>query len=895
LTAVTASPGHRALSDPEARTPWHAREITDVLDDLGASAGGLSASEAGARTSQWGLNRLPEPRRRSLFHIIAGQLASPFILLLGAAAVVSLAIGDLVDTIFIIAVVAINTIIGTTQEAGAEKNTAALRRSVATSSRVMRDSAIVRVDAVQLVPGDIVLVEAGDRVPADLRLLSSTEVQVDESSLTGESLPEDKDVDGVLPEETPLGDRINMAWAGTLVRTGHARGVVVATGLETEIGRIARALDEPAADPPLVRRLRDFTRSLGIATLVLVGLIVAAQLMASAPLGPTIMLAVALAISVVPEGLPVAVTVALSVATARMAKRGVIVRNLPAVEGLGACTVIATDKTGTLTINRLSARRIWLPDHGAVAVSTDGDFDTEAAGSDIHKLSLSATLANEATFGPLASAAVATGDTLDIALLVLAAQAKVEIEELRRLAPRIEDLPFSAERRFAASLNRHGNDYQVHVKGAPEVILPLCRGCEQSEILNEVERMAADGYRVLAIASRSLANSHPYDLSTELSGLTLLGLVGFIDPLRSEATDAVARCQEAGIAVKMITGDHPTTALAIARQLGLACSAADVVTGEHLRRAAGGSVDDRERIAGASVFARVEPAQKVQIVEMLKAGGHFVAMTGDGVNDAPALRQADIGVAMGKDGTDVARDAADLVITDDNFASIVAGVEEGRAAFDNIRKVVYLLVSTGLAEAVMFLLAVATGVPLPLTAVQLLWLNLVTNGGQDVALAFEKPSPDLLRRAPRSPTDPIFDRSLVIRTVTSGLYIGVVGYATFTWAVHQGLSESEARNLVLLLLVLFENVQALAARTETRSILEVPFHDNWPLVAAVAGTIALQAAAPFIPGLAQLLEVSAVSPAIWTALAIIAASLLLVNEWLRLVRRSTGFGRPQAG
>ena len=652
-----------------------------------------------------------------------------------------------------------------------------------------------------LVPGDIVLLEAGDRVPADLRLLRSANLQADEASLTGESLPVDKAAREVLPDGTPLADRLNMLHAGSTVQRGRCEALVVATGRATELGRIAQALEAPASVPPLARRLDRFSRNLGVISLVLVGAIVALRLIAGAPLRETFFIAIALAVSIIPEGLPVAVTVALSIASRRMARRNVIVRQLPAVEGLGSCTVIATDKTGTLTVNQLTAKRVWLPGHGTVLVGGEG-YDLsgdlalasgplhEAAQEDFRSLGHSAALCNDASFDPKLGRASASGDTVDLAFLVLAAKASLDVVGLSRRTPRVAEIPFDAGRKYAASLNRHEGEHRLHVKGAAEVIVPLCTNIEGAEVLKTAEEMAAGGYRVLAVATRRIAGAASEDwenLEGQIEELTFLGLVGFIDPLRPEAKQAVADCHRAGVAVKMITGDHPATALAIARELGIAESLDDVVTGHELSSLRNHDGAAQTRIARATVFARVEPTQKVQIVNGLRASGHIVAMTGDGVNDAPALQQADLGVAMGRDGTDVARDAADLVLTDDNFASVVAGIEEGRAAYANIRKVIYLLISTGAAEVVLFLLSVISGLPVPLNAVQLLWLNLVTNGGQDVALAFEKREPGLLERPPRRPDEPIFDRLMIRQSMVSGVYTGVRRLRILRLGVKQGL------------------------------------------------------------------------------------------------------------
>lgn len=870
---------------------WHALDLDEVVHRLDTTSGGLGSEEAGTRLEQFGANALRPPTRRSLIGIIVGQLRSPLIYLLLAAGMVSAVMGDGADAAFIFLILLINSAIGATQEARADANTVALRRTLRTGARVRRGGEIAAVDGSDLVPGDVVLLEAGDRVPADLRLIRSMELQVDESSLTGESMLVAKDELVSLPPETPLADRLNQLFAGTLVRVGKCEGFVVATGESTQIGRIADTLSGPATEPPLTKRLNSFTKGLGLVALLLVAAIVAPRLLAAAGLEDVLLIAVALAVSIIPEGLPVAVTVALSIATRRMAKRNVIVRHLPAVEGLGACTVIATDKTGTLTINELTAERVWIPGHGTTDPGSGrlrhGPVGGTGAGYhvELQKLGRSATLCNDAWLDT-ATGTGANGDTVDIALLVLAAKSAVEVEELRSSAPRLDEVPFSAERRYAVTLNRHDEGHFMHVKGAPEVIVPLCAGIDHLAVLREVDAMAGDGYRVLAVATKPVTFVALGELEKELGDLTLLGLVGFIDPLRPEARQAVADCHRAGVEVKMITGDHPGTALAIARQLGLAAHGHEVVTGTDLMQA-GTDPAALARIAAARVFARIEPSQKVQIVDGLRAAGQIVAMTGDGVNDAPALFRADIGVSMGRDGTDVARDASDLVLTDDNFASIVAGIEEGRAAYANIRKVIYLLVSTGAAEAVIFFLSVATGLPLPLGAAQLLWLNLVTNGGQDVALAFEKPEPDLLDKPPRRPAEPLLDGLLIRQTAISGLYMGVVAFAMFAWALAQGVPEAEARSLLLFLMVLFENVHAFNVRSENRSTFRIPLSDNWPLIAAVAAAQGVHIAAPYIPLLRDVLEVQPVSPIMWAVLAGIALSLLLVMEadkWLR--RRS---------
>jgi calcium-translocating P-type ATPase len=823
------------------------------------------------------------------------------IYLLLIAAVVSAFTGKLSDAAFICAVLVINTAIGTWQEARAESSARALRDTTRAAANVRRCGETARMDSARLVPGDIVLLEAGDRVPADIRLIESSGLRVDESLLTGESDFVDKVTVDDLSADTVLAERINCLFAATTVRQGRAVGVVFATGGQTEVGIVAADLDKPQPEPPVMQRLKRFTRVLGLATIGVVLVFIAVRLAGGGELRETVLVAVALTISVIPEGLPVAITVALAVAARRMAKRHVIVRKLPAVEGLGACTVIATDKTGTLTVNQLTARQLWLPEHGIIQVSgeglrAEGTFDhsqatdIDHAGHAVRRLARTGALTNEASFRPVSG--VASGDSVDVALLVLAAKAAVEHVEVRNRAPRIADIPFEPERRYSASLNLHDDGHRLHVKGAPEVLLPLCNGDVARDAAAAVEQMAAEGYRVVALAHRAISDLDGAPLHTHIRDLQLLGLVGFIDPLRPEAADAVRACQGAGVAVKMITGDHATTALAIARQLGIAGETSEVVLGVEIT-AAGDDPAALKRLASAAVFARVEPSQKAGIVRALRNAGHFVAMTGDGVNDAPALQQADIGIAMGQSGTDVAREAADLVLGDDNFASIVAGVEEGRAAYDNIRKVIYLLVATGFAEAIIFLLAVSMGLPLPLGAVQLLWLNLITNGGQDVALAFEAPEDSLLSRRPRPPTESLFDRQMTVQVLISGLYIGVVSFAVFAVALRMGASEPEARNIMLFLLVLFENAHVFNVRSETRSTMAIPLRRNWYLLVAVLAAQLLQFAAPFIPGLSHILGVQPLPLTTWLVLAILALTVLPFMEAFKALNRSFDAGQSK--
>ena len=879
---------------------WHAVTVAEAFDRLGAGANGLDEGEAAARRAIFGPNSLPAGRRPGLAIVYLRQFKSPLIYLLLAAAGVSLAIGELTDAVFIFVVLQVNAIIGASQEWKAASSAAALDTLVQKLAVVRRNGPRRQIDAVDLVPGDLVELGAGALAPADIRLITERDLQVDESLLTGESLPVEKDATALLAADTVLGDRLTLLHAGTVVLAGRATGLVARTGLHTEIGRIAQALaavEQPR--PPLLERLDIFSRRVGYAMVGAILLLGAIQLMRGADLAQVFFVAVALAVAAIPEGMPVAITVALAIGTGRMARRNVIVRALPAVEGLGACTMVASDKTGTLTVNQLTARRLWLPGQGMLEVGGEGyrpvgDITRDGAAPDdaalraARELGLSGALCNEASLHFAGEGDVRHfGDTVDVAFLALAGKMGVDAAVLGERFPEAFAIPYEPHRRFAASFNREDADIVAHVKGAAETILPMCSGIDLSSVLGEAERMAAGGYRVLAVARGNIDVAAPEDAAGALRGLELLGLVGLIDPLRPEAAAAVGACRAAGVEVVMVTGDHPATALAIARELGIVEAAGVVVTGAQIQNFAKDPAGLMELVVRARVFARVEPIQKLLLVQALQRAGHFVAVTGDGVNDAPALGAANIGVSMGKDGTDVARGASDLILADDNFASIVGGIEEGRIAYDNVRKVIYLLVTTGVGELVLFALAIAFGLPLPIFAVQLLWLNLVTNGIQDVALAFEKGEPGVLLRKPRPPAQQLFDRRMVEQVMLMGAWMGAASFATFWYLLDSGMAEADARNLVLLLMVLFENVQAFNARSERRSAFRMPFGANPFLIAAIIGAQAIHIGAMYMPGLSGVLDLAPIGLDAWLMVAAVALTLLGVAEIYKRLRPVT--------
>ncbi|MCM8817114.1 MAG: HAD-IC family P-type ATPase, partial [Candidatus Omnitrophica bacterium] len=739
---------------------WHSLQVIRIFSELDTSKEGLSQAEVQRRLAVFGKNKLPEGKKVSIFQLILRQLINPFIYILVIAAIVSIAIGDSKDAIFIFLVILINTAVGTFQEYNAEKNISSLKKLILVKSRVRRDGKELEIMAEDLVPGDIVLLESGMKVPADIRLFEASGLEIDESLLTGESVPVKKNTD-VLPENTIVAERSNMVFAGSTVMKGRAAGVVVETGINTQIGEISKDVSESiSAKPPLILRMEKFTKQVAIVILglcILLGIILKIQGMDVVSI---FFFAVALSVSAIPEGLPVALTVVLSIAANRMVKRNVLVRKLASVESLGSCTVIASDKTGTLTINEQTAKVIKLPDGSEYLIEGQG-YNGEGAVYDsyekkilyVQKQELKeivtiSVLSNEGTLTKKDGKWTYHGDNMDVALLGMCYKLGANPEKLmgeKKLAGKI---PYESERKFSAAFYENNGSIFVGVKGATETILDFCsfmlfggkhEPIDKNKILKDMEYLARQGYRVLAFAGGEIKNFQPGEIPEKytISNLTFFGLVGFIDPLRPEAKLSVDECRKAGIKVIMITGDHPETAATIGRELGIIDNnnPNPVVTGWMLEKAGSYRSPEFENLVlSSSVFARVTPTQKLGIVDVLIRNGEFVAVTGDGVNDAPALKRANIGVAMGS-GTDVAKEVASMIVVDDNFSSIVAGVEEGRYAYDNVRKVIYLLISTGAAEIFLFLISVIARLPLPLLPVQLLWLNLVTNGIQHIGLA----------------------------------------------------------------------------------------------------------------------------------------------------------------
>ncbi|WDZ81516.1 HAD-IC family P-type ATPase (plasmid) [Ensifer adhaerens] len=860
---------------------------------------GLTGDEAHSRLAKCGSNTLPEPRAGTVVETFVRQFRSPLIYILLAAVLVSLLMGDVKDAFFIAVVLVANAIVGTIQEHSAGQAASALRKLEQPKANVVRDGQLVELDARLIVPGDLVALESGGRVPADMRLTAVDGLFCDESLLTGESAP-------VAKSPTPVsvtGDeqRRYMAYAGTLVTRGRARGIVDATGKNSEIGRIASDIGmAPLARSPLLIRLEGFSKLIALVVATVVVLLILVGVARDLPATDLFMMAVGLAVSAIPEGLPIAISVALAISMRRMARKHVIVRRMPAVEALGSCTVIATDKTGTLTLNELTVTDIRLPDGTDLFCDTHADIESchirgkdaspDQARDRAAALLRAASLPNEGSLVRGEDGWTSVGDTVDVALLAAAHKAGLPRESIEDDYPLIARIPYEPEIKYAASFHRHGDAVRIFVKGAAESLTAMSDRMEingraitidRDRLVRQKEEMAARGLRVLAFAEGETMIEDDGGCGRHLLvDLVFLGLVGMRDPIRPEVPEAIRDCHAAGVQVIMLTGDDPKTAAAIAADAGLDFTIDQVVTGEEVSRAEAQGQASLDALARRGrIYARIAPSQKLALALALSRNGHFVAVTGDGVNDAPALKHAHIGAAMGRKGTDVAKESADIIITDDNFASIVSAIKEGRVAYANIRKVIFMLVSTGSAELVLFLFAATLALPMPLLPVQLLWLNLVTNGIQDVALASEGPEGDELSRAPRRPNEPIFDRVMIRSLCQTTLVMGGGGIAMFYLALRRGYSESDARNMLLLLLVLFENFQTFASRSERKSILALGMFGNPLLVFCIAAALGLHITAMYVPLLSDTLQVSAMKPAEWAMLLVATSSVLFIMEF----------------
>ena len=869
---------------------------------LSSSEGGLSEQEAVSRLSRYGLNALADEQHISVFKVALHQFTSPLIYLLLIAALITFLLGEYIDTGVILAVVVINAIIGFTQELKAEESVRSLKKLVVAKARVIRDGHEKEINAAELVPGDLVLLASGVRVPADLRLVQVNELRIDEAMLTGESVPADKTVDTIAAEHLVPADQLNMAFMGTAVVNGRASGLVVATGRTTMLGSIAsevRQIGQVRA--PIQDTIDRFARTVGLLVISTSSLLFVVGLLMGNSAKEMFLTAVAAAVGAIPEGLPIVVTIALAVGVSRMARQNAIVRRLPAVETLGSTTVICSDKTGTLTKNEMTVTRLFDGEHDYELTGSGYDPQGEllchgaphSTGEPLRRLLQIGLLCNESDLYERDGLWRVDGDPTEAALIASAMKGGLQPEAEREALPRSAMIPFESERAWMATLHQQGTGGLIFVKGAPERLLALCDldMTEQEALLERAEAYAAEGMRVLALAWKVFegdAGQHlaPQDLE---QGLIFAGLQAMIDPPRPEAIEAIKGCKRAGAKVVMITGDHRVTALAIARELGIADQSSAVLTGSMLE-----TMDDNElyrQVGQVSVYARVSPQHKLRITRQLVRRGEIVAMTGDGVNDAPALKAAHIGIAMGVTGTDVAREASDMVLADDNFASIFRAVKEGRIVFDNLRKVVFFLIPTGVADLFSIVVAVLLGLPLPFIPAQILWINLVTNGMQDVALAFEPAEKGVLNRPPRPANEGIFSSLLVQRTILVGLVITAAVIYTFTQALRSGATLEQARTVAVTTMVFSQFFQAWNSRSETESVFGLNPLSNPILFYSMIAAFFAQLAVLYVPALQWVFRTVPLSAAEWQQIVAVSCSVLIVVELDKWLRRSIAKAR----
>jgi len=890
---------------------WHVPAPEEVLERLGSKKQGLTPDEAARRLAEHGPNELQETKPISPLAIFLGQFKSLIVWILITAGIVAGALGEVVDAIAILAIVALNGVIGFYQEFKAEKSIAALRKMTAPQARVRRDGKSLTVPATQLVAGDVLELEAGDLVAADARLLEATSLRCVESALTGESESVNKAVVTLDDPELPLGDRENMVFKGTSVATGQGAAVIVATGMKTELGRIAGLIQEAGvgARTPLQEKLESFGRVLVWASLGIVALLFALGLARGMPLLEMFMTAVSLAVAAVPEGLPAVVTIALALGVLRMSRRRALVRKLPSVETLGSTNVICTDKTGTLTVGDMTVRELFVAGQ-SFEVTGEGYgphgeilFEGSATGAEhtepLLELATSLLACNNAELVLEDGTWKVIGDPTEGAMLVAGHKAGGKRDEIERDLPKHNEIPFDSDRKRRTVIRRMQEGHlRAFVNGAPDVLLSRCAKIytedgvrpmtddDRRAIEEQNERMAGLALRVLGSAYRDLPHGmKAHEISEDMEHeLVFVGLAGMYDPPRPEAKRAVARCRDAGIRVVMITGDHPHTALAIARELGIATAEDGVVSGAELNKFSDDEL--RQRAPHTAVYARVTAEHKLRIIRAWKANDAVVAMTGDGVNDAPALKGADIGIAMGIKGTEVTKQASDMVITDDNFASIVAAVEQGRGVYDNIRKTLQFLLAGNAAELLLMMVCIVIGLPAPLLPIHLLWINLVTDGLPALCLATDPIDPDVMRRRPRPRAKRITDRAFLIRLALAGTVTAVVCFAVFFWALRHGTVES-ARSMAFTALVFCELLKSFSFRSETKPLWRISFLSNLQLPLVVVASFALQLLLHHVEFLSRLLKT--VTPAWNERWALLALGFvpLLVLEAAKALRSSS--------
>lgn len=842
---------------------WYSLTEKELFESLSTSKEGLTAKECQKRQIKYGKNILPKKKKESIIKIFIKELLNPIELLLLVAVIASFLAGESIEAIAIISIVLVDVLMGTIQENKANNTAEALSKLVTVKNKVLRDGEEKIIDSAELVIGDFVFLESGDKISADLRIIESHNFTVDESILTGESLAVTKMDKTLTAKKLAVSEQENMLFSGTSVVTGRAKAIVVATALNTELGQIANTINNTKeTKSPLTIRVEELSKQISM-LIIIVALLVTILLVSKGgmTLNEIFLSVVALAVSAMPEGLPLALTMALTIASNHMAKHKVVAKTLHSVESLGSCTVIASDKTGTLTVNQQTAKKIMLPNGFTYEVTGVGyEENGEILGESISyakDLAFLGAINNEASI----TEHDRFGDSIDIAFLVLGKKLKIKTNSTEIM----DSIPYESENKYSAVFYEKNGETYCTIKGSLEKVLSFCnksnlvRKFDKDKLDEQNESMAKDGLRVITLAMGKVEKKDSYT-EKDIKDLTFMGMVGFIDPIRKEVIPAIKKCRTAGIKVLMITGDHPLTAFAIAKELKLTDTYDEVTNGKEVDEyLAKGPVAFDKFVKEKTVYTRVTPLQKLEIVESLKRQGEYVAVTGDGVNDAPALRSANIGIAMGS-GTDIARETSKMIVLDDNFKSIVNGVLEGRVAYANVRKIIYFLISCGISEVLCFCLATAFDMAIPLVAIQILWLNVVTDGIQDLALSFERAEKDVMKEPPRSPKESLFDKVLLEQTIISGTAIGILLFALWYFLINiVHMDESIARGYVMTLMVFIQNIHVFNCRSEKKSAFSISLKNNKFVVWGVIVTILLQFIVMEVPVFSALLQTNSIS------------------------------------
>ena len=863
----------------------HHLDIEKIYKKLGSSKSGLNENQVEENLNKYGFNILPKKKRDTFIKIFIRQLKDPIVLLLLLTAVFSYSVEEILDFFVILFIMLIDLFLGTIQEYRAEKTVDSLENIIKVKSRVIRDNKEMLIDSEELVVGDIVILSSGDKVSADLRIIESYNLSVNESILTGESLPVAKEP-SVLKENTPINSISNMLFAGTTVTTGRCIAIVVKTGISTEVGKIAyHVANTKKEKSPLTIRMNTFSKQVTLLIGVVAVIITMLLISKGESIDAIFLSVIALSISAMPEGLPLALTMALTITSNRMMKKKVIVKKLNSVESLGSCTYIASDKTGTLTVNEQTAKKIVLPDNEEYEITGTGyDIDGKILGNTkkMDKALLISKLGyinNEAKH--LEDENKYSGDSIDIAFKILGKKSNQNFNKLKVVGT----IPYESENKYSACFYEEDGNVYCTVKGALEKVLSFCSRVDKKKILKQNEELAKQGYRVIALAYKKINKQKKEYSESSIPKLTFVGLVAFIDPIRDDVSKSIEECMASGITTIMITGDHPLTAYSIAKELNICNSYDEVCDSEELiKQRKKNDIEFDKFVKSKKVFTRVSPLDKLEIVNSLKRSGEFVAVTGDGVNDTPALNAANIGIAMGS-GTDACKETADMLILDDSFTSIVEGVKEGRGAYSNIRKISFMLLSCGLAEVLFFCLAILFDLPLPLTAIQLLWLNVVTDGLQDIALSFEKVDDSIMKQDPINPKESLFNKELFTEVLVSGLVIGVLVFIVWKGLIDSYVRTDLARGYIMTLMVFIQNIHVLNCRDEKKSILSLGHEKNIFLPIVIITSLIIQMLVMEVPFLSSVLKVESIPMISCLELLVYSSLIIIVIELFKYYKR----------